>query len=282
MSKLSIITINLNNRAGLEPTIHSVVTQSFRAFELLVIDGGSTDGSVELIRQYENHLAYWVSERDGGIYAAMNKGIRVATGEYCLFLNSGDWLAGPQVLEQVFARQPRADIVAGDIYFYDTSRQAIRWLVPSPDELTARTLLMGTLPHQATLIRRSLFDRIGLYDETLKIASDWLFFLDALLVHGCSYQHHPAPVAYFSMDGISCDPRTESLPRREQLAILRQRYPRFLPDYERLEALEKEQVRWLQSREYSVYRFLDALGLIRLGVWCRRVQHRLQRTLSQA
>ncbi|MDR2910496.1 MAG: glycosyltransferase [Bacteroidales bacterium] len=90
--KLSIITINLNNVAGLQKTIESVVKQTFTDYEYIVIDGGSTDGSADIIKQHANKITYWVSEPDKGIYNAMNKGIRVAKGEYCLFLNSGDWL----------------------------------------------------------------------------------------------------------------------------------------------------------------------------------------------
>ena len=90
--KLSIITVNLNNRDGLKKTIDSVISQTFKDFEWIVIDGGSTDGSRELIEQYVNHFAYWVSEPDKGVYNAMNKGVKKAKGEYLQFLNSGDWL----------------------------------------------------------------------------------------------------------------------------------------------------------------------------------------------
>jgi glycosyltransferase involved in cell wall biosynthesis len=277
--KLTIITINLNNASGLKKTIESVANQSYRDLDYVVIDGESKDNSQQVIREYESFINDWVSEPDQGIYHAMNKGIRKATGEYCLFLNSGDWLAAPTILESVFAQNPQADIVAGDVYFYDTQQGAIKWQVPSPDQLTAKTLFLGTLPHQATFIRRSLFNRFGLYNEQLKIASDWLFFLEALLIHGCSYQHHTETIAYFNMDGISCNPATESLPRREQLSILQQKYPLFLPDYEQLDQLEKQSQAWLQSREYRVYGFLERMGVIQFGVFARRLKRFFLRTL---
>ena len=98
MPELSIITINLNNCAGLQKTLDSVFAQTFTDYEYLVIDGGSTDGSAELIKKQENKFVYCVSEKDNGIYHAMNKGIRKATGDYLLFLNSGDYLVNDEVL----------------------------------------------------------------------------------------------------------------------------------------------------------------------------------------
>ena len=278
MKRLSVITVNLNNADGLRRTGESLFAQSFTDYEFIVIDGGSTDGSVAFLEQHTNHITRWTSEPDGGIYQAMNKGIAQATGTYCLFLNSGDWLVGSSTLETVFAHQPQADIVAGDIYFFDTQANAIKWHVPSPDALTAKTLFLGTLPHQATLIRRSLFGQFGVYNEQLHIASDWLFFLETLLERGCSYQHIAQTVAYFNMDGISCNPYTNSLPRREQLDVLQQKYPRFLPDYDRLDQLEKQRAQWLQSHEHAVYQFLKRVGVIRVGVLARRLNRFVTRT----
>ena len=114
--KLSIITVNLNNRDGLQKTIDSVICQTFRDFEWIVIDGGSTDGSKELIEQYADHFAYWVSEPDKGIYNAMNKGIKVAKGEYLQFLNSGDSLWNETTLQGVVPFfSGTTDIFYGDV-----------------------------------------------------------------------------------------------------------------------------------------------------------------------
>ena len=100
--KLSIITINFNDAKGLEKTIQSVINQTYKDFEYIVVDGASTDGSVDVIKKYSNKLTHWVSEPDTGIYNAMNKGTRMASGEYCLYLNSGDFLADNDVLEKAF------------------------------------------------------------------------------------------------------------------------------------------------------------------------------------
>lgn len=278
--KLSIITINLNNAEGLEKTIQSVINQTFTDKQYLVIDGLSDDKSVNVIQKYRVELNYWISEKDSGIYNAMNKGIQQAEGDYCLFLNSGDWLTAPTILEELFNISPTADIVAGDVYFYNSQQNKIKWYVSSPDELTAKTLFHGTLPHQATLIKRVLFERIGLYNENLKIASDWLFWIEALLEHDCSYQHFQGVVSYFNMDGISCSPDTDNLPKREQMAILQQKYPRFITDYQHLSTLENEKSTWVGSKEYAVYQSFQKLGLIAAGVFIHRVFQFLGRVIS--
>lgn len=282
MKNLSIITINLNNSDGLKKTIESVISQAFRDYEYIVIDGGSTDGSTDIIIQYTDKISWSVSDPDTGIYNAMNKGILRAKGEYCLFLNSGDWLADDKVLERVFSVPLEADIISGDIAFYDSVKRSVKWFVPSPEALTANTLFNGTLPHQATFIKRELFDKYGLYDETLKIASDWLFFVETLLEYNVSYKHYNGLVAYFNMDGISCRPETNNLPLKEKLAILNQKYPRFIADYNRLKQLDEEASLWKESREYRVYRFLEKTGFIKPGVLVIRGINFLKRRLKES
>src|SRR5574344_1377354 len=125
MPVISIITVNKDNCAGLKFTIDSVLCQTFKDYEWIVIDAASTDGSVELIKQYQEHISYWVSEPDGGIYAGMNKGILKATGEYILFLNSGDSLADNDVLENVHQNNLNGDIVLGRINLCDAQQKII-------------------------------------------------------------------------------------------------------------------------------------------------------------
>jgi glycosyltransferase involved in cell wall biosynthesis len=309
MPLVSIITVNLNNCSGLEKTILSAAHQSFRNYEHIVIDGGSSDRSVEVIQSFTSLLpgiyapqkdhslsavrsvisapgsqlpasstiSYWVSEPDSGIYNAMNKGILHAQGKYCLFLNSGDWLADEHVLEKVFSEPRDADVISGDIAFYDNVKQSVRWMVPSPEALTAKTLFNGTLPHQATFIKRELFEKYGLYNEDLKIASDWLFFVEVLLVHNVTYMHYNGLVSYFSMDGISCNPETNDLPEKEKLMILRQKYPRFISDYDRLRQLEEDDKAWKGSREFRVIGIFRKTGIIRIGVLFLRAANFIKR-----
>ena len=179
--KLSIITVNLNNRDGLQKTIDSVVSQTFHDFEWIVIDGGSTDGSKELIEQYADHFAYWVSEPDKGIYNAMNKGIKVARGEYLQFLNSGDWLWEDTTLEKVFNQHLDEDIL------YGNNVEVSGKVYVSPDELDTLHFYRSTINHQASFTRASLLKET-LYDESYKVVSDWLFYMKKVVFENASYR----------------------------------------------------------------------------------------------
>lgn len=278
--KLSIITINLNNAEGLKKTIESVIAQTYVDFQYIVIDGNSSDRSVEIIKRNESKLSYWVSEPNRGIYGNMNRGLLEATGEYCLFLNSGDWLSRPSILEEAFSDNIHADIVSGDIYFYDNDKQKIKWFVPSPKEITAKPLILGTLPHQATFIKKELFTKLGVYNETLKVVSDWLFFVEALIDNGCTYQHISLPLAYFNTDGVSSNPKTSFLGHSEKATLLSKKYPLFLPDYEKMEELEQTIAQWTISREYKAYEFLKRFGVITIIVFFLRIKKVLERKLK--
>ena len=132
---LSIITINYNNCDGLKRTIDSVVSQTFTDYEWIVIDGGSNDGSFELIEKYQKHFTYWVSEPDSGIYQAMNKGIAHANGDWYIFLNSGDWLFNNEVLSMVFSSNHDANILYGDVMYHWPDKRGLE-LEKKPETLS--------------------------------------------------------------------------------------------------------------------------------------------------
>ena len=194
--KFSIITINYNNCEGLRRTIESVVNQTCRDFEYIIIDGGSTDGSVDVIKRYADNIDYWVSEPDGGIYNAMNKGVAVSKGEYCLFMNSGDCLYSNSVIGDVLSQGLDADVVCGDICFDRNN------ICPNPEAVTMRTFYKGTLYHQASFIRTYMLKQTP-YDENLKSAADWKWFVQTLILDEASYRHVPLVIAYFEGGGIS-------------------------------------------------------------------------------
>lgn len=200
--RLSIITINYNNCEGLQKTIKSVVSQSFRDFEWIVIDGGSTDGSKELIERYAQYMAYHVSEPDRGIYHAMNKGIIQAKGEYCLFLNSGDYLLNENVLMDVFSVTRQKDILIGWIERIIKGERVLDKGFNTAD-ITIRHLLRNSLPHQATFIKRELFNKYGLYDDSLKIVSDWKFFMQCIILHDVSIENLCLSVTFYEGGGLS-------------------------------------------------------------------------------
>ena len=164
--KLSIITINLNNDTGLKKTIESVINQTLKNFEFIIIDGGSTDRSVELIKEYAGQINYYVSEPDKGIYNAMNKGIRQTHGEYCFFLNSGDYFVKENVLEKVFNNIFDEDVVFGNLLVCLNGKLVGKRR--SKERLTFLDVYSGLIKHQASFIKRQLFDKFGLYNEDLR------------------------------------------------------------------------------------------------------------------
>ncbi len=176
---LSIITINLNNAAGLEKTIQSVISQTNKEFEYIVIDGASTDGSVEIIKKYSSGINYWVSESDTGIYNAMNKGIQKAQGNYCLFLNSGDYLVSSTTLQDVF--NEISNTAAADIFYSDCIKSDDSIYI-YPDNITINDIIKIGISHQNTLIKRSLFLEHSFYNEKLRIASDLEYFLKEMWI----------------------------------------------------------------------------------------------------
>jgi glycosyltransferase involved in cell wall biosynthesis len=199
--KISIVTINYNNKDGLRKTIESVVNQTYRNIEYIIIDGASTDGSTDIIRTYEDAIAYWVSEPDRGIYNAMNKGESKATGDYILFLNSGDYLVCPTVIEEIcYEFSSHEDIIFGLLKTYPSN------LIGYTDihlPLTMQDFFeRSPIPHPASFIKRDLFKEIK-YDENLKIVSDWKFFLQAIVFKGCSYKKIEKVITIFEDEGLS-------------------------------------------------------------------------------
>ena len=197
--RLSIITVNLNNRDGLEKTINSVVAQTFKDFEWIVIDGGSTDGSRELIEQNAGHFSYWVSEPDKGIYNAMNKGIKKAKGNYLLFLNSGDWLISSISLDESINNQLDADVLYGNVQFFKDGVKVGERVYD--DALSLKFVIDNSLAHNCSFIKRELLASQG-YNECYRIVSDKEFFLKQMLANK-QFVHINSFVSCFSMDGIS-------------------------------------------------------------------------------
>lgn len=195
--KLSIITINYNNRDGLQRTIDSVICQTWRDFEWIVIDGGSTDGSKELIESYKSHFSYWCSEPDNGIYNAMNKGIDHAKGDYLLFLNSGDAFYKPDTLSNVFSRGLHSDLISGVTVRADNGKPRRGYY-----DSIVRQLIVGTIEHQGTFIKRELFKSYK-YREDFKIVSDWAAWIEWILKQNCTFEYIDEIIATQEIDGIS-------------------------------------------------------------------------------
>jgi len=232
--KISIITINYNNREGLRKTMESVVSQTDNSFEYIIIDGGSTDGSVEAIEENKNRVDYWVSEKDNGVYHAMNKGIAKATGDYLLFLNSGDYLAENTVLSDVFAYNFDNDIIYGDLYLnYSTPELPLK---KYPDKLSFKYFFhLESLPHPSSLIKRSLFSKVGLYNENLKIVGDWEFWLKAIFLHQATYRKVPIPISVFDMSGLCSQEANMKTILWEKEMVFNKYFKGIIEDYRKYE-----------------------------------------------
>jgi glycosyltransferase involved in cell wall biosynthesis len=231
--KLSIITINYNNIKGLEKTIKSVVNQTYTDFEYIIIDGGSSDGSIDIIKQHENKISYWVSEPDKGIYNAMNKGIKKATGEYLLFLNSGDWLIDNKVLAKNSDLFNATEIIYFNTYYVSDVKKK---LVAHPDFLSFYFFFTHTVCQQAVFFKSTLFQQFGLFDESMKIASDWEFLMRVIIKHEVSYTHINDSFSYCEDGGFSG--QNLKLLEEERDHILKTQYPAFYADYTEYQLLK--------------------------------------------
>ena len=222
---LSIITINYNNASGLRKTIESVARQTFKNFEYIVIDGGSTDGSAEVIKEYTDKITYWVSEPDKGIYCAMNKGILKAKGKYLQFLNSGDWLINDAVLNNVFSQKHTADILYGD-YFMVFNHNNMKLISFKNKILNLKFLYEDSLGHPSSYIKKMLFDD-EMYDENLTIISDWKFFFKKIILESCTTEYIDMPIVNFDTTGISLNEQNMALIAQEKNQV----FIEYIPDF---------------------------------------------------
>lgn len=220
MKKLSIITINFNNLNGLKKTLNSIFSQSFTDFEYIIIDGGSSDGSKDYIRENEDKIAFWISEPDRGIYHAMNKGIKIASGEFILFLNSGDYLINEETLLTLVNQSQGFDIIYGDIIFEGDSKY-----FEIGKSLDLKYFLHNSIGHAASIIRNNLFNLIGFYNEGNKIVSDWEFFVKAVVIHNAKYLHIGKIVSVYQKGGISTSQEFGELQTSERNYFLKNQFP---------------------------------------------------------
>lgn len=308
---LSIITINYNNAEGLRKTLASMASQTYAEIEHIIIDGDSTDNSVEVIREYESSLALsphrliasrlkWVSEKDTGIYNAMNKGIRMATGDYIQILNSGDILAAPDVTERMMAalaernekinnqqskqldnqqlKQSSGDIVSivenkivGIVENKVSTEKSVEILYGNMIKVNSQCQVVGksgyteyslrqfyssTLNHDCAYIRKDLFDEYGLYDEKLKIVSDWKWYLQAIGLGRVKPEYVDIDVTIFDDGGIS--ETNLALRNKERRQVLEELLPpAVLWDYD-THAFEMEQMNRLRRLKlYPVVYFME-------------------------
>ena len=252
--KLSIITVCYNNKEGLQKTIDSVRNQTFKDYEFIVIDGGSKDGSREIIEANKDLFSFWCSEPDGGIYQGMNKGIDHATGEYCLFLNSGDWLAHKDVLKKVFEKGYNEDILYGDIVRVKGTRKMI---LHYSKELTFADFyrVSAAIHHQAAFIKRILFEKYGKYREDTYLNADWHFFFKTVVQNNVSTNYLNHVISVCDATGAS---QTYSLSN-----------PRVQMDLKSKEEMIDATIPHLSKLDYDKMCRISRLGKMRIGIMWR-------------
>lgn len=251
---LSIITINYNNKVGLEKTIESVINQTYNDFEYIVIDGNSSDGSQDIINEYNDKISYSISEPDTGIYNAMNKGIKIASGEFLLFLNSGDCLFDNNILSKVVQDlNSEISIFYGNMIISNNGKPTT--FCNLPDELSFSFFLNFSLPHQATFIKKQLFDDNFYYNENLKIISDWEFNLYCICKKNEPYQHLNYIISDFDGSGISSNLNNTNQLLDEKNQVLSKHFPLFFEDskllnemkskrFQQILVIKKNKIKW--------------------------------------
>jgi len=256
---VTVITVVYNSAAHLEMTILSMLNQTFDNVEFIVIDGGSTDATLDIIRKYDHAIDYWVSEKDAGIYDAMNKGIRLATGDWLNFMNAGDLFYENTTLARVVAKLASdLAIVYGDVEnVYSNHSVNVK---DTSFPVTVQNFVMKMpICHQATFVRLSSFKRMGLYDTAYKICADHDWLVRALL-QGDQSKYLPQCMALINMDGVSATSIFQR--KRERVAIALKYFDALKP-----------KIYWMACISFAKYPFTFCLSKLDLI----GIHHRLKR-----
>ena len=259
--KVSIITINYNNAIGLEETIKSIVSQNLTGLEYIVIDGNSSDHSVDIIKENESRIDFWVSEPDSGIYNAMNKGIKQAKGEYILFINSGDIIQPQADIQRITGQLSGEDIIYFNMEIADSP--SANYIKNYPDHLDFKYFAEDTLPHTASFIKRQSLIKYGFYSEQMRITSDWAFFMDAVCLLKCTYKHINDHFSTFYTNGISSNTTNRQLLIDERNKYIASAYPLYNTIY--CDWMEKKKELYKLKTSVSV-KFLKKIGFLK---WLR-------------
>lgn len=254
--KISIITVNYNNLKGLKRTVESVVGQTWKEFEYIIIDGGSTDGSTAFLNENAHLFDYWVSEPDNGVYHAMNKAIAQAKGEYLLFLNSGDHFYSDNILSQIQEEIYQHDLIYFNLQVVEGEKTFVK---EYPEVLSFAYFVNDTLPHPATFIKKEAFYSCGMYKEDFKIMSDWKFFLDAICKYNLTYKKRNTILSTFYIGGISSNPMNRNVKFQEKQWVLQQQYKAYIHDLEEV-LIHKEIIE--NFRNSRIIRLLVKMGFL--------------------
>lgn len=221
MKKISVITVCLNSMSTIGRTVSSVMNQDFRDLEYIIIDGGSSDGTVEFLKGLPKEKVKWISEPDNGIYEAMNKGVRLSNGEFCLFLNAGDKLVNGHVLSKTVPELSDADIILGNEILVN-GQGVMCGFTPSANGFSLDRLVSGSVCHQATFIRRSLLIDTP-YDESLRLVSDWAWIIRQAISSKAVFKTVDIDICFFYSGGLT--DRNRKLGAEERDKVLKELAP---------------------------------------------------------
>lgn len=268
MNKVSIITVNLNNKEGLEQTIKSVISQTYTNYEFIIIDGASNDGSTDIIEQYKDRITYSRSEPDTGIYNGMNKGIKVATGDYLHFLNSGDIYPSNHTLSNIFDNNVFDESFICGNYFYQYKDECVKfdlykdrsWL------FSLYEIFADGLCHQAFFIHQKMFQKYGLYDENLRIASDFKLFFIAIGINNESVKYVDVDIVIYDTNGFSSNVGGKAILREKQLIAQQELPSKIFDRINELHLLERNKymTNFMLSKRwaYNCFRVANKLYLL--------------------
>jgi glycosyltransferase involved in cell wall biosynthesis len=204
--KISLITVSFNSGGTIKDTIESIQSQDYKDLEYIVVDGMSTDGTVEIIKSSEAMITQWISEPDEGIYDAMNKAIKMATGEVVGILNSDDFYSSPNILSAVanVFMDPKVDAVFGDLVFVDPDNLKKIVRKYSSANWSPEKFGRGFMPaHPTFFVRRKYYELFGLFKTDYKIAADYELLIRFLYVHQLKYKYLPINMVTMRKGGVS-------------------------------------------------------------------------------
>jgi glycosyltransferase involved in cell wall biosynthesis len=214
---VSIITVCYNTADSIEKTIISVLNQSYINIEYIIVDGKSTDGTINIVKKYEKKISRIISEADDGIYHAMNKGVKNAHGDWIYFLNSGDFLSNNDVVQNVissYLKNRNASIIYGDIIVYDHYiYDSLEMYRPTPFHVMTR----GGINHQAIFAKKELLQQSEPFDLKCRVFADYNWLLKSIYIYGAKLHYVAQPIAFYQMNGYSQKNFKKCFPERLEI-----------------------------------------------------------------
>lgn len=225
--QISVITVCLNTKDTIEETLLSIFNQTFKDIEIIVIDGASKDGTLEIIDKYKDKITHFVSESDNGIYDAMNKGIKLATGDFICFLNAGDTFYDTSIFEKVekkLIQNPECKFIFGDAEYISKENSKIVSYENIKNEFS---IIFDNICHQSIFYHKSLFEQFGLFSQDFKIYADWDFNINCLAKNKVKAMYLPLTICKFQLGGTCSNHESKKICKREKQLLIEKYYSEY-------------------------------------------------------